>query len=479
MSDKVPWKKRRVLVVDDSAFIRSLLTHQLEEIGVEVVQACNGDEAMDYAYIEDFDLIVTDVVMPGMDGLELCSKLRNNPSTQHIPIIILSNLDDEADIERGFLAGASLYISKAEVKTGILESIGKVLSKAATQQEQLIMVVEDSPTIRSAVETGLREVGFKVVTAEHGAKAMELLTSRAPDLILSDIDMPYMNGEEFCRLVHATPAFSPIPFVVMSASSDRPIMRRMLNLGADAYIVKPFNIDQLVILVEKLLSDRLLLLSKEKEGLENERSLILASITSLCCALEARDPYTRGHSEAVAEIAVRIANCMNVKSDEIDVIKLGGRLHDIGKIGILDSVLLKPGDLSEVEYDIIRRHPVIGAEILRPVPSLSKIIPLVLHHHERFDGKGYPDRLAGFSIPLWARITAVSDTFHALTSDRPYRKGMVLEKALQIIKKASGTQLCPDCVSAFLDNRLWEKSQPPVETLVATAHSLVKPIVRR
>lgn len=478
MSDKVPWKKRRILVVDDSPFTRNLLTYELEEIGVEVVQASNGEEAMDHAYIEDFDLIVTDVVMRGMDGLELCSRLRNNQRTQHIPIIILSNLDEEADIEKGFLVGATLYISKSEVRTGILESIGKVLSKAATQKEQLIMVVEDSLTIRTAVETGLREVGFKVVMAEHGEKAMELLSSCTPDLILSDIEMPNMNGEEFCRLVHATPAFSPIPFVVMSANSDRPIMRRMLNLGADAYIVKPFNIDQLVILVEKILSDRLLLLSKEKEGLENERSLILASITSLCCALEARDPYTRGHSEAVAEIAVRIARCMNIKSDDVDAIKLGGRLHDIGKIGILDSVLLKPGGLSEIEFDIIRRHPVIGAEILQPVPSLSKIIPLVLHHHERFDGKGYPDRLAGNNIPLWARIAAVSDTFHALTSDRPYRKGVVVEKALQIINKASGTQLCPECVGVFIDNRLWEKSPPQARSEVPTAHSSVKTIAR-
>jgi len=456
MIDKAPWRKRRVLVVDDSSFIRKALAHQLEEIDIEVVLAGSGKEALAHASTEDFDLIITDVDMPNMNGLELCAKLKETPQSQHVPVIMLSNLDDGPDIEKGFQSGASLYISKAEAKECIIESIEKVLSKASTHKEQTILVVEDSRTIRSVVEKGLSEVGFTVVSAENGAQAMDILSQRTPDLILSDIDMPRMNGEELCRAAHASPSLSAIPFVVMSANNDRPIMRRMMHFGADAYIVKPFNIDQLVILVEKILSDRLLLISKEKESLEKERALILASITSLCCALEARDAYTRGHSEAVAEIAALIAGHMEIKHEDVEIIKLGGRLHDIGKIGILDSVLLKPGKLSDDEFAIIRRHPVIGAEILQPVPSLAKIIPLVLHHHERFDGKGYPEKLSGIKIPLWARITAVGDTFHALTSDRPYRKGMELEKALQIIKEASGTQLCPDCVGVFLGNALWE-----------------------
>jgi len=134
---------------------------------------------------------------------------------------------------------------------------------------------------------------------------------------------------------------------------------------------------------------------------------------------------------------------------------LGGKLHDLGKIGVVDSVLLKPGKLSDEEFAIIKRHPVIGADILRPVPSLAKILPIVLYHHERIDGKGYPEGLKGDRIPLWARITAVGDTYHALTSDRPYRAGMDREKALQIIESASGTQLCPDCVEIFLKMELW------------------------
>jgi response regulator RpfG family c-di-GMP phosphodiesterase len=318
--------------------------------------------------------------------------------------------------------------------------------------------VDDSLTVRSLVSKSLKNVGFTIIQAENGKVALDLLRHNKPDLILSDIDMPEMNGEAFCQAVHADPVLATIPFVVMSANSQRPIMRRMLQLGADSYLVKPFNVEQLVITIEKLLSDQLLLLSKEKERLEIEQRLILASITSLCNALEARDSYTRGHSEAVSDIATKIAFQMGIGEGEIELIRLGGKLHDLGKIGVIDSVLLKPGKLTDEEFAIIKKHPVIGAEILRPVPSLAPIIPIVLYHHERFDGKGYPEGLQGSSIPLWARITAVGDTYHALTSDRPYRAGMPKDKALAIIQQVSGSQLCPDCVDVFIKMELWDKA---------------------
>jgi putative nucleotidyltransferase with HDIG domain len=289
--------------------------------------------------------------------------------------------------------------------------------------------------------------------------------------------MPVMNGEEFCRNAHSDPVLASIPFVVLSANNDRPIMRRMLQIGADAYLVKPFNVDQLVITVEKLLSDKLLLLHKEKERLEAEQKLILASITSLCCALEARDSYTRGHSEAVSYIATRMAMEMGMSREDIELVKLGGKLHDLGKIGVIDSVLLKPGKLSDEEFAIIRRHPVIGADILRPVPSMARILPIVYHHHERMDGRRYPEGLKGDSIPLWARITAVGDTYHALTSNRPYREGMEKSKALQIIREASGSQLCPDCVEVFLKLELWDDAFGEKKDYASLAPSQDEPVI--
>jgi response regulator RpfG family c-di-GMP phosphodiesterase len=440
----------RILIADSSAVVRSFLAKELGKSGAEITLCDDGEHAFDKAVSGNFDLVIADEDLSRIGGVELCRRLKSEAHTQQIPVAILNSLGSEENTRKGYQAGACACIDKTQARDALLESIESALYKATFQKGRLILVVDDSLTVRSLVTKGLKEAGFQVIQAENGSVALGLLRHRKPDLILSDIDMPVMNGEAFCQAVHDDPLLGVIPFVVMSTNNQRPIMRRMLQLGADSYLVKPFNVDQLVITVEKLLSDQLLLLQKEKERLAIEQRLILASITSLCCALEARDAYTRGHSEAVSDIAVKIAMHMNVTPEEIELIRLGGKLHDIGKIGVVDSVLLKPGKLTDEEFALIKRHPVIGAEILRPVPSLAKIIPIVLYHHERLDGKGYPEGLKGDEIPFWARITAVGDTYHALTSDRPYRKGMPQDMALQIIESVSGTQLCPDCVDVFL-----------------------------
>lgn len=439
-----------VLVADASAVVRSIISRELEKSGAVVTLVDDGEQVLDRTATGECDLLIADMDLPGMSGIELCRRLKANRHTQQIPIVILDSRNMEDVVKEAYQAGATACISKTQSKEALLDDIASVLKKATFQKGRLILVVDDSLTVRSLVSKSLMGAGFTVIQAENGRVAMDILEHEKPDLILSDIDMPEMNGEDFCHAVHTDPVLTTIPFVVMSANNQRPIMRRMLQLGADSYLVKPFNVEQLVITVEKLLSDQLLLLNKEKERLEIEQRLILASITSLCNALEARDAYTRGHSEAVSDIAGRIAYQLGIPQEEIELIRLGGKLHDLGKIGVVDSVLLKPGKLSDEEFAIIKRHPVIGGEILRPVPSMAPILPIVLYHHERLDGKGYPEGLAGSSIPLWARITAVGDTYHALTSDRPYRKGMPRDKALEIIRQVSGTQLCPDCVDAFL-----------------------------
>ena len=208
---------------------------------------------------------------------------------------------------------------------------------------------------------------------------------------------------------------------------------------------------------EKILSDQYQLLLKEKEKSDAERNLMLASITSLIEALEARDQYTRGHSENVAEIVVGMAKEMSFSSLDIENINIAGKLHDLGKIGVPDRILLKPGSLSKEEYLLIKKHPVIGATILEPITTLEPIIPAVLGHHERIDGNGYPKGLKNSNIPLWARILAVADTYHALISDRPYRENIPQENVLQIIEDARSNQLCPECADVFLK---WIQEQP-------------------
>jgi putative two-component system response regulator len=443
-------KSPSILIVDDSSFFRSQITRELDDIGASITQAEHGESAMNIVKSKKFDLIITDVEMPVIDGFELCRMLKENPGTRTVPVIILSSLDSDRDIDKGFQVGAAAYVSKSDAKNTLKDTVQAVLKKSVFHRDQLILVVDDSRTIRNLVTEELEKAGFQVMTAMNGRHALNLIKNHIPDLILSDINMPEMDGIEFCKTVKKDPAFSAIPFVTMSSNDDRSIMRRMLQIGASAYLVKPFNLEQVVITIEKLLSDHFLLLLKEKERIDVERRMMLASITSLIVALEARDHYTRGHSEAVAMLVTEMAARMSLSQEDIESINISGRLHDLGKIGVPDSILLKPGKLTDQEYALIRQHPVIGANILGSIPSLQHALPAIRHHHEHFDGKGYPSNLKGDKIPLWARMMAVADTYHALISDRPYRDGMPRDKALQIIKDVRSTQLCPDCVDVFL-----------------------------
>ena len=440
-----------ILLVDDSPSALELYKECLKPLKANLTTAANGKEGLEKALLMPFTLIITDVDMPEMDGISLCKSLKRFSQTRQIPLIIVSSFDSEKDIEKGFSAGATAYLSKSEVRSHMRTTVEETLWKDRNLRNRKILIVDDSRSIRDILKSGLKASGFNVVTASNGATALELLNRDRPDLILSDINMPGINGFELCKSVKGNADFSTLPFVVMSDNKNKSTMMRIIQYGASAYIVKPFNVDQLVILIERLLSQHFRTLLNEKERLVSERSIILDSIASLVSALEARDLYTKGHSIAVSRIASDMLELTGADSEDVHALKIGGRLHDIGKIGVMDSVLLKPGKLTDEEFEHIKQHPSIGRKILQPIPSLSNILGIVYHHHERWDGKGYPSGLKGKDIPLWARITAVADTFHALTSNRPYRKGMPAEKAFQIVQDVKEAQLCPQCVEMFFD----------------------------
>ncbi len=312
-----------------------------------------------------------------------------------------------------------------------------------------ILVVDDSISVRLFLQDELQREGYRVLGVENGRIALDAIKIDPPDLILSDVYMPEMSGIELCAALHGDPKFASIPFVVMSTKKDTGNMRQMMKYGAAAFIIKPFNIEQLIMTLNNILSYEFTLLLKEKERLTGEQRLMLAGITSLVRALEARDQYTRGHSERVSQILAGLVKQSGGTDLEVERAQIAGRLHDIGKIGIRDNVLLKPGRLSLDEFEHIREHPSIGAAIIENIPSISDILPVVHSHHERMDGNGYPFGLIGDAIPLWARMTAVADTYDALTSDRPYREGMPHNKALDVIEKVAGSQLCADTVQHF------------------------------
>ena len=313
-----------------------------------------------------------------------------------------------------------------------------------------ILVVDDSRSIRAFMRDSLAKAGYRVTCVENGKKALEALGAEQVDMVISDIHMPVMDGKAFRAQMLATPEYASIPFLVMSTDNSPENVKLMRKMRVSAFLNKPFEADQAIILVERILDYTNLLLMAHQEMENQEKLMLLSSIMSLAQALDARDRYTRTHSDNVAETAAMIVRHMDGDAALIEKVHIAGRLHDIGKVGIPDSVLQKPGSLTDEEFAIIKTHPGIGANILGPIPSLREVAVIIRAHHEHFDGSGYPSGLAGEDIPLLARVMALADTHDALISDRPYRLGMGREQALSIMVKCRGSQFCPVCLDAFL-----------------------------
>ncbi len=442
---------KRALIVDDSEAVLSMLESILSVKGFSCVRAYDGIEGLEAARAQIFDIIITDIDMPRMDGFALCTALKADLATKSTPVVVLSGLTGASSIEKGFLAGACAYIKKNSSREFISRRIDEVMDSLHVFHDKLVLVVDDSPAICAVLEEGLMQAGFQVLTAGNGRIAMDILEHVVPDIIVSDLHMPEMDGFALFDFVRQNLRLAHLPFVSMSSAGDRAAMRRIMQGGGAAYLVKPFNVEQLVVTVEKILSDSYRWLLRESEQLGKERDILLSGISCLVQALEARDQYTRGHSENVARFSMGIGTTMGLSSASLNRLELAARLHDLGKIGIPDSVLLKPGKLTTEEFAIIKRHPQVGVDILKPVASLADIIPAVASHHERLDGSGYPAGLSGGDIPQWARIIATADVFDALTSNRPYRQAIDRTKALKIIRGMVPHHLCPACVQALLD----------------------------
>jgi response regulator RpfG family c-di-GMP phosphodiesterase len=448
-------RQQNILVVDDSNSVRYAMEKHLSQAGFAVTLAEDGEEGLTRALEGDFDLVITDIDMPRMDGFELCAKLKGEFKTSGIPIIILSTRDSDEHVERGFRVGADAYLAKsADIRENI-ERIKDIVRARNFLTGSRVLVVDDSSSIRLFLRVGLTENGFTVRTASNGREALEVLYEFKPDLIITDLMMPEVDGFELCRRLKKT-AFASVPVVVMSTLADKAIMRRLMREGAASCLIKPFTVPQLSMVIEEIFSSNFRLLLEEKERLQMEHRLTLGAIASLVQALEARDSLTRGHSERVALIAVGIGEELGFKPAELERLLLIGRLHDLGKIGVRDDVLLKKDRLNTREYEHVKDHSNVVADILRPIESLRDILEVTTSHHERWDGKGYPDGLAGEAIPLRARIISVADVYEAVTSERPYRDSMPPAVALEIIREERGKQLCPTCVDAFM--RWFEKT---------------------
>ena len=322
------------------------------------------------------------------------------------------------------------------------------------------LIVDDEPRLRQVLMHLMRGDGFTCLEATNGEEALALLERHPVDLVLSDLRMPHMDGLELLRQTRAR--WPDVAVVMITAVADVDVAVSCLAIGAMDYLTKPFHLDEVRARVGQALEKRRLVLEnrdyhdrlQEKVAVQARRleELFLASIQSLAEALEVKDPYTRGHSVRVSDYSVVIARELGLDDEMLRQVGLGGHVHDIGKIGVREEVLNKPGKLTDAEYEHIMSHPVVGWRILAPLLSdTPAALNIVRSHHERFDGRGVPDRLAGSDIPLEARIVAAADAFDAMTSDRPYRPvGLSVSEAVREIVRCSGSQFDPTVVAALV-----------------------------
>lgn len=308
---------------------------------------------------------------------------------------------------------------------------------------ETILIVEDNDVLRDGLEAILVTEGYSVLTASNGMGGLEKMKTLPPDLILADISMPQMNGYDFFEAVRAQPEWVSIPFIFLTARKGREDIYAGKRLGAEDYLVKPVTRSELITTITSRLSrSQELLLAQLQQAYES-------SLIMLANAIELRDHYTRGHVERVRDHAVAIAKHQGWTDAQLNHLKYGSILHDIGKIHIMENVLAKPGPLDESEWDVMKNHPVVGMEMVKNIPFLAPAIPVILHHHERWDGHGYPYGLAGEQIPKAARIVAVADSLDAMVSSRNYREALTPDQAYKEIMRCSGRQYDPDVVKSF------------------------------
>jgi putative two-component system response regulator len=322
-----------------------------------------------------------------------------------------------------------------------------------------ILLADDDNKILRSLTNILTLQGHNCKATPDGYEAVNEYKKNNFDCVLLDIEMPRMNGIEAAKaLLSINPDAS---IIMVTAFRDIDIIRSTMRVGAYDYLVKPVLPEELGRVLEKVKERNFLLRikrdyqieleSKVKEQREKIEKKMLETITSLVNALEAKDPYQEGHSKQVKEIALGIAEELGYTNKEKEMLCYAAMIHDIGKVGIPDSILMKPKSLTEKEYSIMKKHPEIGKFIINPSIGNKKILNAVLHHHERFDGKGFPDGLKGKNIPESARILAIADSLSAMISKRPYRKGLPKGKIIKELRKNSGSQFDPKLVKICLE----------------------------
>ncbi|HTO73170.1 MAG TPA: HD domain-containing phosphohydrolase [Gemmatimonadales bacterium] len=309
-----------------------------------------------------------------------------------------------------------------------------------------VLLVEDDSLLLEVMCSILEAEGYEVHPAANGRHALDQFMALRPDLVVSDIMMPEMNGYDLLEALRKKPEGVTVPFLFLSARTERTDVSRARSLGVDDYLFKPFDAPELINAVKARL-DRTRVVE-----LFNTRTAHLQTVTMLANVIETRDPYTAGHLERVRQLALKLSTALHWGPEDIAILEFGAILHDIGKIVVPREVLKKTGPLDEEEWKLMRQHPEAGARMLAGVDHLRAAVPYVLCHHEWWNGSGYPGGLAGDAIPREGRLLAIVDAFDAMTTNRPYHASMEVDEALKEIERNREIYFDPAMADVFLDS---------------------------
>lgn len=317
-----------------------------------------------------------------------------------------------------------------------------------------VLVIDDDRNVRETLEALLANQ-YEFFAAANGVDGLDLALQTQPDVILLDVMMPKLDGFEVCRRIRATALLAEIPILMITALDDRDSRLRGLRQGADDFIAKPFDSIELLARLKTITRlNRYRRLVEQRSQLEELHQELLNSyhktIEGWSKALDLRDKETEGHTERVTQKSVEFARVLGISPEQLDHVRMGALLHDVGKLGVPDAILLKPGKLTDEEWLIMRKHPIYAYDWLTPIEFLKAALDIPYYHHEQWDGSGYPRGLRGEEIPLFARLFAIVDVWDALSSDRPYRAALPEAEVIAYLKGQAGKHFDPHLVEIFL-----------------------------
>lgn len=436
-----------LLIVDDSSSGREILRGVLSQPEYELVFAKSGAEALKKAAVQVPDVVLLDVMMPEMDGFEVCRRLRRDPRLAEVPVIMITALDDRDSRLQGIEAGADDFISKPFDRTELRARV-----RTVTQLNRYRRLLAE----RAKVERLATLSPDGILVVEEEGTVLMSNTAMASLLGTKDGELVGQSLWKFIGPEHherCTSCFKDVMGKELVSVLVETEFRRLNGTSFPAEVAAGYcrwDERRSVELVVRDVTDRK---RAEAEILSLNDELLEAYDATLegwVRALDLRDKETEGHTRRVTDMTVRLARAMGVGQEQTVHIRRGALLHDMGKIGVADSILLKEGPLTDDEWEIMRKHPTFAYEMLAPISFLQPALDVPHYHHERWDGSGYPEGIKGKEIPQAARIFAVVDVWDALRSDRPYRKGWPDERVRDYVAERAGTDFDPDVVAAFL-----------------------------